>query len=59
MRFAYSWLMDHLDTEWSASAVADELSRLGIEAELLHEGQDPAPFVVARVGAVKILRLIS
>ncbi|PLC07825.1 UNVERIFIED_ORG: phenylalanine--tRNA ligase subunit beta [Anaplasma ovis] len=53
MRFAYSWLMDHLDTEWSASAVADELSRLGIEAELLHEGQDPAPFVVARVGAVK------
>ncbi|MCU7611937.1 phenylalanine--tRNA ligase subunit beta [Anaplasma capra] len=55
MRFAYSWLLDYLDTGWPASAVVDELSRLGIESELLYDGQDPSSvFVVARVDEVAL-----
>jgi phenylalanyl-tRNA synthetase beta chain len=50
MKFTLSWLRDHLDTAASAAAIADTLTRIGLEVEAVH---DPAaalaPFVTARV----------
>ncbi|MGN7678513.1 MAG: YtpR family tRNA-binding protein, partial [Anaplasma sp.] len=52
MKFAYTWLLDYLDTELSAVSVVDELSRLGIEAGLLPCGPEPGAFVVVGVDEV-------
>ncbi len=50
MKFTLSWLRDHLDTQAESHAIADTLTRIGLEVEHL---ADPAAglrgFVVARV----------
>jgi phenylalanyl-tRNA synthetase beta chain len=50
MKFTLSWLKDHLDTDASASDIAEALTRIGLEVERL---EDPAErlrgFVVAQV----------
>ena len=50
MKFPLSWLKDHLDTAWTADAIADKLTAIGLEVE---EVSNPAealePFKVARV----------
>ncbi|MGQ0558532.1 MAG: phenylalanine--tRNA ligase subunit beta [Sphingosinicella sp.] len=50
MKFTYSWLRDHLDTEADAAAIAARLTAIGLEVEAL---SDPAarlaPFIVAEV----------
>ena len=54
MKFTFSWLKDHLDASASPQAIADALTRLGLEVERL---DDPAEklggFVVARVVEAK------
>ncbi len=50
MKFALSWLKDHLDTEADVAAVAEAMTMAGLEVEDVH---DPiaalAPFTVARI----------
>lgn len=50
MKFTFSWLKDHLDTDAPIDAITDQLTALGLELEELH---DPAaaykPFVVGEV----------
>src|SRR5688500_8543295 len=50
MKFTLSWLKEHLDTKASVEAIADTLTRIGLEVEELF---DPAtalpPFRVAAV----------
>lgn len=38
MRFTYSWLLDCLETDWSACAIADKLSAIGVEAWVVDGG---------------------
>lgn len=49
MRFAYSWLLDCLDTECSAQVLVDKLSSIGVEAALVEGGVKQGSFVVAKV----------
>ncbi len=50
MRFTLSWLREHLDTDADAGAIADMLTRIGLEVESV---ADPAavlaPFRIAKV----------
>ncbi len=50
MKFTLSWLKDHLETQADAAAVADAMTRAGLEVEDVH---DPvaalAPFTAARI----------
>jgi phenylalanyl-tRNA synthetase beta chain len=50
VKFTLSWLKDHLDTDADAAAVAEAMTRAGLEVEEVH---DPvaalAPFTVARI----------
>lgn len=50
MKFTLSWLREHLDTTADAHAVAEAMTRAGLEVEEVH---DPvaalAPFTVARI----------
>ncbi|HEV2082214.1 MAG TPA: phenylalanine--tRNA ligase subunit beta [Brevundimonas sp.] len=50
MKFTLSWLKDHLETDADAGAVADAMTRAGLEVEEVH---DPiaalAPFTAARI----------
>ncbi|MEM7197591.1 MAG: phenylalanine--tRNA ligase subunit beta, partial [Pseudomonadota bacterium] len=53
MKFTLSWLQDHLDTDWSASAIAEKLTDIGLELEELVDNQALfAPFVIARIEEV-------
>ncbi len=50
MKFTLSWLRDHLDTDAGADAVADALTRIGLEVEGVSNAADGlAPFRIARV----------
>ncbi|WP_419826783.1 phenylalanine--tRNA ligase subunit beta [Sphingomonas sp.] len=50
MKFTLSWLKEHLDTQADATAVADALTRVGLEVEGVSNPADAlAPFRVARV----------
>ncbi|WP_375381687.1 phenylalanine--tRNA ligase subunit beta [uncultured Sphingomonas sp.] len=50
MKFTLSWLRDHLDTDADAGAVADALTRIGLEVEGVHNpGAALAAFRIARV----------
>src|SRR5262245_8412409 len=50
MKFTFSWLKEHLDTDAPAEDVADKLTWLGLEVEnLSNPGKTLAPFIVARV----------
>ena len=50
MKFTFSWLQDHLDTEASAAEVADRLTMIGLELEeIVDRAAGLAGFVVGRV----------
>jgi phenylalanyl-tRNA synthetase beta chain len=50
MKFSLSWLKEHLDTEASATVVADKLTAIGLEVERMSNPAEAlAPFRVARV----------
>src|SRR5262245_35336154 len=50
MKFTLSWLKEHLDTDASASALADKLTMIGLEVEALDDkAKLLAPFTIARV----------
>ncbi|MDB5689090.1 MAG: pheT [Sphingomonas bacterium] len=50
MKFTLSWLKDHLDTQAGVAAIAEGLTRIGLEVEGIENPADAlAPFVIARV----------
>jgi phenylalanyl-tRNA synthetase beta chain len=50
MKFSLSWLKEHLDTEASATEIADKLTAIGLEVEGVSSPAEAlAPFRVARV----------
>ena len=49
MKFSYSWLLDHLDTNLSPSEIADTLTNIGLELESLTDYSSYAQFVVATI----------
>ncbi|QDP19572.1 phenylalanine--tRNA ligase subunit beta [Sphingomonas xanthus] len=50
MKFSLSWLKDHLDTDADAAAVAETLTRIGLEVESVDNPAEALrPFTVARV----------
>src|SRR5215510_12775675 len=50
MKFTLSWLKEHLETDASASALADKLTMIGLEVEALDDkAKLLAPFTIARV----------
>ena len=50
MKFSLSWLKDHLDTDASATEIAEKLTAIGLEVEeLSNPAEALAPFVVAKV----------
>ena len=46
MRFTYSWLLDCLDTEFSAECLADRLSCIGLEAYVVPSDHNKCKFFV-------------
>jgi phenylalanyl-tRNA synthetase beta chain len=50
MKFPLSWLRTHLDTDATPEAIAETLTRIGLELESLeHPGAALAAFRIARV----------
>ena len=50
MKFTWSWLNDHLDTDADMSAILDVLPMLGLEVEsVVDRSQALAPFTIARI----------
>ena len=50
MKFSLSWLKDHLETDADAAAIADTLTRIGLEVEGIDNPAEALkPFTVARV----------
>jgi phenylalanyl-tRNA synthetase beta chain len=50
MKFTFSWLKDHLDTDAPVEKIADTLTHVGLEVESVHDkAKDLAPFTVAYV----------
>ena len=49
MKFSYSWLLDHLDTNLSPSEIAETLTNIGLELESLADYSSYAQFVVATI----------
>ncbi len=54
MKFTFSWLKDHLDTDKSVDEIAAKLNAIGLEVESI---EDPAkvlgPFKIARIVEAK------
>ena len=61
MKFTWSWLKDHLETDADMATVIDRLSMLGLEVESVeNKGESLAPFTIARIfGPQSTLRRIS
>ena len=52
MKVSLSWLRAHLDTDWSALALGEKMTEIGLELEALVDRSTAlAPFVIARVVA--------
>src|SRR5437764_9747461 len=50
MKFSLEWLRQHLETDASATAIADKLTAIGLEVEgLSNPAEALAPFRIARV----------
>ena len=49
MKFALSWLKDHLETEATLDEIVDALTMIGLEVEELDDKAAFKPFVIARV----------
>ena len=54
MKFTYSWLMDHLETNYTVDKICDKLNMIGLEVEdidnPIHKYKD---FTVCEVKKVK------
>ncbi|MDR1598163.1 MAG: phenylalanine--tRNA ligase subunit beta [Holosporales bacterium] len=54
MKFSYSWLKDHLDTNYTAQEIANRLNEIGFEVEELNDHMIPLrDITVARIEAVE------
>ena len=54
MKFSYSWLLDHLDTNFSAMEIGEVLTSIGLELENLTDyRQTHSQFVVATIDEYK------
>ena len=54
MKFSYSWLLDHLDTNFSAMEIGEVLTSIGLELEnLIDYRQTHSQFVVATIDEYK------
>ena len=50
MKFTWSWLNDHLDTDHDMSTILDALPMLGLEVEnLVDNNKALAPFIIAKI----------
>ena len=50
MKFTFSWLLDHLETDHSLAAICDVLPMLGLEVEDLHNPVAAlAPFQIVEI----------
>ena len=50
MKFTYSWLKDHLDTDLDANAIGEALTNIGLELENLTDySKSHGNFVVASI----------
>ena len=49
MKFSYSWLCDHLETNLTSSEIANTLTNIGLELESLTDYSSYAQFVVATI----------
>ena len=50
MKFTWSWLKDHLETDADMETVIERLSMLGLEVESIeNKGESLAPFTIARI----------
>ena len=49
MKFSYSWLCDHLETDKNAIEIGDALTNLGLELESLTDYSSYSKFVVATI----------
>jgi phenylalanyl-tRNA synthetase beta chain len=50
MKFTFSWLKEHLDTDEPIETIADKLTMIGLEVEHLEDkAKALAPFVIAKV----------
>src|SRR5947209_19310627 len=50
MKFTFSWLKEHLETDEPVAKIADKLTMIGLEVERLNDkGKLLAPFSIARV----------
>src|SRR6201998_2705812 len=54
MKFTFSWLKEHLDTDRPLGEIADKLTMIGLEVERIEDkAKLLAPFVIARVTETK------
>jgi phenylalanyl-tRNA synthetase beta chain len=54
MKFTYSWLLDHLDTKFSATEIGEILTSIGLELETLVDyNETHSQFVVATIDEFK------
>ena len=50
MKFTFSWLKEHIDTDAALAAVVDKLTMIGLEVENVEDkATSLAPFTVASV----------
>ena len=49
MKFSYSWLCDHLETDKKATEIGDALTNLGLELESFTDYSAYSKFVVATI----------
>jgi phenylalanyl-tRNA synthetase beta chain len=49
MKFTLSWLKDHLETDATATEIAERLTAIGLEVEALDDKAALKPFVIAKV----------
>ncbi len=50
MKFTFSWLKEHLDTNWDINNICNTLTNIGLEVESITDrSQELAPFKVAKV----------
>jgi len=54
MKFTYNWLLDHLDTKYSANEIGEILTSIGLELETLTDyNETHSQFVVATIDEFK------
>ena len=49
MKFSYSWLCDHLETDKNANEIGEALTNLGLELESLTDYSEYSKFVLSLI----------